>query len=94
MSRVVAPIYCENSIVGCFFEAWFGNMFVPCVLSGVAVVLDDAGFHRKKCLSVIAERMVGIGLLFLSAYFVILALLSVDGKDESALHDLMSDVKP
>jgi transposase len=40
---------------------------LPCVAVGVTVILDNAGFHRKKKLAIIAERA-GVFLLFLPAY--------------------------
>jgi len=42
-------------------------MFLPCAPVGVTVILDNAYFHRKKKLAVIAER-VGVFLLFLPSY--------------------------
>jgi len=63
----VAPLCYEHSTKGVFFEDWFENQFLPCVPRGVVVILDNASFHRKKKLSVIAER-VGVFLLFLPAY--------------------------
>ena len=64
---MVAPLCYEHSTNGVFFEDWFEKQFVPCVPIGVTVILDNASFHRKKKLAVIAER-VGVFLLFLSAY--------------------------
>jgi transposase len=50
-----------------FFESWFENTFLPCVSADVTIILDNVSFHRRKKLSVIAERA-GVFLLFLPAY--------------------------
>jgi len=65
---LVVALFCyEHSTCGVFFEDWFETMFLPCVPRGVTVILDNASFHRKKKLSLIAERA-GVDLLFLPAY--------------------------
>ena len=64
---VVAALCYEHSTCGVFFEGWFENQFLPCVPFGVTVILDNASFHRKKMLSLIAE-WAGVFLLFLPAY--------------------------
>jgi transposase len=65
--KVVAPLCYEHSTNGIFFEDWFEKQFVPCVPKGVTVILDNASFHRKKKLALIAS-CVGVSLLFLPAY--------------------------
>jgi len=65
---LVVALFCyEHSTKGVFFEDWFENTFLPCVPVGVTVILDNASFHRKKKLSLIAERA-GVSLLFLPVY--------------------------
>ena len=65
---LVVALFCyEHSTNGMFFEDWFENTFLPCVPVGVSIILDNASFHRKKKLAVIAERA-DVALLFLPAY--------------------------
>ena len=65
--RVLAPHCYEHSTTGCFFEWWFETQFLPLVPKGIVVFLDNAMFHRRKYLSVIAAA-VGVFLVFLPAY--------------------------
>ena len=65
--KVLAPHCYEHSTTGAFFEWWFGTQFLPLVPKGIVVFLDNARFHRRKHLSVIAAA-VGIFLVFLPAY--------------------------
>jgi hypothetical protein len=62
-AKLWRPYVMNTSANGVFFEDWFENMFVPCVPKGVTVILDNASFHRKKKLAIIAS-CVGVSLLF------------------------------
>jgi hypothetical protein len=46
-----------------FFEWWFETQFLPCVPWGIVVFLDNARFHRRRYLCVLASR-VGVFLVF------------------------------
>jgi transposase len=50
-----------------FFEDWFEWELIPAIPEGSVVILDNASFHRKSQLALIAEKY-GVGLLFLPAY--------------------------
>jgi hypothetical protein len=49
-----------------FFEAWFENCLLKAIPKGYTVIMDNAGFHRKKRLRKIARGKVR--LLFLPPY--------------------------
>ena len=51
-----------------FFEAWFRRL-LPLLPRGCTVILDNAGFHRRKALEgIIKKSRRKIGLLFLPPY--------------------------
>jgi len=54
-------------LMGCFLRIGLKNSFCLVFSLGLGVILDNASFHRKKKLLVIAE-WVGVFLLFLPAY--------------------------
>jgi transposase len=49
-----------------FFEAWFENCLLKAIPQGYTVIMDNAGFHRKKRLRKIARGKAR--LLFLPPY--------------------------
>jgi len=65
--EVVAPLCYEHSTNGVFFEWWFETQFLPCIPRGSVVFLDNARFHRRVKLCVLAA-LVGVFLVFLPAY--------------------------
>lgn len=50
-----------------FFEAWFENHFIPTLLKGTKIVMDNASFHRKNRLNEIASEH-GLQIIFLPPY--------------------------
>ena len=50
-----------------FFEDWFEYELIPAIPKGSVIILDNASFHRKKQLGIIAMRR-GVILLFLPPY--------------------------
>lgn len=65
--EVLAPLtfegYCDSALI----EAWFVQQLLPVLRAGQVVILDNASFHRKKCLQKMVES-VGCRLLPLPAY--------------------------
>jgi hypothetical protein len=53
--------------MGLFFEWWFETQFLPRVLRGMVVFLDNARFHRRRQLYALAA-LAGVFLVFLPAY--------------------------
>jgi putative transposase len=49
------------------FEFWFENSLLPELTPGCAIVMDNASFHRKKCLALFAQNA-GHKLVFLPPY--------------------------
>ena len=61
-------VRCYNhTTTSVFFEDWFEWELIPAIPEGSVVILDNASFHRKSQLALIAEKY-GVGLLFLPAY--------------------------
>ena len=55
----MVALFCyEHSTCGVFFVGWFENQFLSYVSVGVTIILDNASFHRKKKLAVIASGLV------------------------------------
>jgi hypothetical protein len=61
---VVGALCYEHSTCGVFFEWWFETQFLPRVVCGVVVFLDNAWFHRRRQLCALAA----VAGVFLPAY--------------------------
>ena len=64
---ILAPKTYKHTTNKAFFLDWFENDLLSLVPCGHTVILDNASFHPKKELKIIAERY-GVELLFLPAY--------------------------
>jgi len=49
------------------FETWFSLFFLPLLIAGTVIVMDNAKFHRKTMLYALAESH-GCKIIFLPAY--------------------------
>ncbi len=49
------------------FEDWFENMLLPELPKGTVIVMDNASFHRKKQMPLLAQAY-GCKLIFLPPY--------------------------
>jgi len=49
------------------FETWFSLFFLPLLITGTVIVMDNARFHRKTTLHTLAE-LHGCRIIFLPAY--------------------------
>ena len=67
-NKMIAPLCYEHTTTGVFFEWWFETQFLPNIPCGAVVFLDNARFHRRVKLCVLAA-LVGVFLVFLPAYF-------------------------
>ena len=64
---VVAAFCYEHSTDETFFEWGFETRFLPRVVRGMVVFLDNARFHRRRQLYALAA-VAGVFLVFLPAY--------------------------
>lgn len=67
IGEILAPKTYIGTTNSAFFENWFEYDLLSIVPCGYTIIMDNAGFHRKKILLAIAERY-GVHLLFLPAY--------------------------
>ena len=65
--RIFAPLEYEGTTDSVLFEYWFEHIFLPELSPGYLIVMDNASFHRKGILSLMAEKA-GCSLLFLPPY--------------------------
>jgi transposase len=49
------------------FETWFSLFFLPLLIAGTVIVMDNAKFHRKTVLQALAKEQ-GCRIVFLPAY--------------------------
>lgn len=64
---IVEPLQYTGSMDSVLFEAWFETRLLPALPEKTVIVMDNASFHRKKRLSLLAE-MAGLRLIFLPPY--------------------------
>lgn len=67
MDKIVAPLRYSGTMYAEFFEHWMENELLKDIESGSVIVLDNAAFHRKKQLKIIAKKA-GCEILFLPPY--------------------------
>jgi len=65
--RLMATQKYEHSTTGAFFEQWFKDVLLAEVPEGYTIIMDNASFHRKARLKIIAAKA-NVRLLFLPPY--------------------------
>lgn len=55
-SEILAPMQYAGSTDAVLFETWFEKCLLPCLPEEAVIVMDNAAFHRKKQLYVLANR--------------------------------------
>ena len=65
--RIFAPLAYEGTTDSVLFEYWFEHILLPELSSGYLIVMDNASFHRKGVLSLLAAKA-SCSLLFLPPY--------------------------
>lgn len=63
----IAPMYYDGTMESKLFEKWFENCLLPELPIGSTIVMDNASFHRKSKLILLAESY-GYNLIFLPPY--------------------------
>jgi len=64
---IIAPFQYDGSMDCVLFEHWFESYFLPSIPSSSTAVLDNASFHRKSKLYLLAQKY-GHKLIFLPPY--------------------------
>ncbi len=65
--ELLSPKTYTETTDSALFEDWFEFDLLSVVPCGHTVIMDNASFHRKKVLRIIADRY-GVNVLFLPAY--------------------------
>jgi len=65
--RVLAPCQYDGTMDSGLFEAWFSEWLLPVLPEKSVIVMDNASFHRKGRLRLMAEAA-GHSVLFLPPY--------------------------
>ena len=65
--RVLSPLQYSGTMDSGLFEFWFTNLLLPTLEAGSVIVMDNARFHRKTVLRVLAEQA-QCTILFLPPY--------------------------
>lgn len=64
---IIAPLEYKGTTDHVLFEWWFVNILLPMLTFGMVIIMDNASFHRKAALKVLAEKA-GVSVVFLPAY--------------------------
>ncbi len=64
---IIAPMQYDGAMDSVLFEFWFEKCLLPSLPENSFVVMDNASFHRKGRLSVLAKQA-GVRLVFLPPY--------------------------
>lgn len=64
---IIAPLQYKGSMDSALFEYWFEFCLVPALAPNSTVILDNASFHNKRRLSLLAEKY-GYKIIFLPPY--------------------------
>ncbi len=54
-NRILAPMQYNGTTDAPLFEFWFEQWLLPCLPEDVVIVMDNASFHSKNNLNLIAE---------------------------------------
>ena len=65
--EIIAPLQYDGTMDSSLFEHWFEQLFLPSLLLGAAIVMDNAAFHRRSHLIPLAQNA-GHLLIFLPPY--------------------------
>ncbi len=65
--EIIAPLIFDGTMEHNLFERWFSQCLLPALPENAVIVMDNASFHRKKELNVLA-RKAHHTLLFLPPY--------------------------
>ena len=64
---IIEPFQYEGTMDSKLFETWFEIRLLPSLPKGTTIVMDNATFHRKSRLPLLAEKF-GCNVIFLPPY--------------------------
>jgi transposase len=67
VDRIVEPLVYDGTTDSVLFECWFENRLLKAIPKGSVLILDNATFHRKAKLRLLADRA-DCDVLFLPPY--------------------------
>ena len=65
--RIISPLQYDGTMDSQLFETWFAKMLLPALPANTTIVMDNASFHRKSRLTLLAEDA-GHRIVFLPPY--------------------------
>ena len=65
--QIIEPLQYEGTMDSALFELWFKARLLPSLPKGTTIVMDNAAFHRKSRLPLLAEKF-GCNIIFLPPY--------------------------
>jgi transposase len=66
-SSIISPLQYDGSMDSVLFEHWFEFCLIPSLPSSATISMDNASFHRKSRLILLAEKY-GHRIIFLPPY--------------------------
>ena len=66
-NKILAPMQYNGTTNAQLFEFWFEQCLLPCLPEDAIIVMDNASFHSKDNLYLIAEKY-NLKIIFLSPY--------------------------
>ena len=66
-SQIIAPLQYSGTMDSELFEFWFKNCLIPILPCNLTIVMDNATFHKKSSLFLLAEKY-GHNIIFLPPY--------------------------
>jgi transposase len=65
--EILSPLQYDGTMDSTLFEMWFETLLLPVLPENTVIVMDNASFHRKNRLCLLAEKS-GHRLIFLPPY--------------------------
>jgi len=54
--KIIAPLVFDGTMEHSLFERWFSQCLLPALPEQTVIVMDNASFHRKKKLNILAQK--------------------------------------
>ena len=65
--KIITPLQYDGTMDSQLFELWFIQMLIPALPANTTIIMDNASFHRKSRLNLLAE-LAGHRIIFLPPY--------------------------
>ena len=65
--KIISPLQYDGTMDSTLFEIWFIEMLLPALPVNTTIIMDNASFHRKNRLILLAE-IAGHRIIFLPPY--------------------------